>query len=206
MHALAHIWTQTCFANVIPLKGKNKITSENFWKSHSKGKTKLFLKTAKILQHQQYLSWLINSGLNLLLSGKPGTLSSRHPPAIRLNVPGILTFYWFQSKAYVKKAAQSPKGISATNTLGEIQTTKHRKKDKMQIWVTKLRQPKPDWRNVQGQISKWPRHQPLWITTYFKKKEIPIPCARNDPPATQSRVLVDIFTKKYSLVSQWHCF
>lgn len=120
-------WTRISSARVIALGGENKMTSGN---------------SAEILQHQQHLLWLINSGLNLLLSGKSGTLTGRHPPAIKLNVPGILTFYWLHSKAYVKKAAQSPKGILATNTLGEIQTTKNRKKDKMHIWVTQLRQPK----------------------------------------------------------------
>lgn len=145
-------WTQISWARMIPLGGENNITSED---------------SAEILQHQRHLLWLINSGLNLLLSGKSGTLSSRHPPAIKLNVPGILTFYWFQSKAYVKKAAQSPKGILATNTLGEIQTTKNRKKDKMRIWVTQLRQPKQT-AECQGQIYKWPKH-PLSRTTYFRK-------------------------------------
>ena len=112
------------------LFGKNKITSEN---------------TPENLHHWQHLHWLINSGLNLLLSGKSEALASRHPPAIRLNVPGILTFYWFQSKGYAKKAARSPKGILATNTLGEIQTTANRKKDKMQIWVTNLKQLQRHW-------------------------------------------------------------
>lgn len=131
MHTRVHTHTRPCIscANIIPSDGKNKITSKN---------------AAKTLQHQQHLPWLINSGLNLLLSGRWGTPSSRHPPAIRPSEPGILTFYWFPSKAYVKKTVRSPKEISATNTLGEIQTSKNRKKDKMQIWVSKLKQPKPD--------------------------------------------------------------
>lgn len=128
-----------------------------------------FWKSTKIEQHRQHLPRLINSGLNLLLSGKSEAPASRHPPAIRLNVPGILTFYWFQSKGYVKKAARSPKGILATNTLGESQTTKNREKDKMQTRVTKLKPPHPTRLvNVQGQIYTWSRH-PLWITPYFRK-------------------------------------
>lgn len=117
------------WAIMIPLE-ESKFTSEN---------------ATKIKQHRQHLPRLINSGLNLLLSGKSEALASRHPPAIRLNVPGILTFYWFQSKGYVKKAARSPKWILATNTLGESQTTKTRKKDKMQTRVTELKQPQPGW-------------------------------------------------------------
>lgn len=128
-HTRARTGTYISWANMIVLE-ENKITFEN---------------STKTLPHRQHLPQLINSGLNLLLSGKLGALASRHPPAIRLNVPGILTSYWFQPQAYAKKATQSPKEILAMNTLGEIQTTKNRKKDKMQIWVTKSRQPKADW-------------------------------------------------------------